>query len=58
MLELTFLWGNVCRHCAFDMVYFQTFRVAEEKKELLKGAKAKKGVEEVKGGNATIEKVS
>mmetsp|Transcript_28859 Transcript_28859/g.60603 ORF Transcript_28859/g.60603 Transcript_28859/m.60603 type:complete len:490 (-) Transcript_28859:527-1996(-) len=34
----------------------ETFRVAEEKKELLKGAKAKKGVEEEKGGNATIEK--
>jgi hypothetical protein len=40
------------------MFSHQTFRVAEEKKELLKGAKAKKGVEEEKGGNATIEKVS
>ena len=39
------------------MFCHQTFRVAEEKKELLKGAKAKKGVEEEKGGNAIIEKV-
>lgn len=37
----------------------QTFRVSEEKKELIKEAKAKgkKGVEEEKGGNVTIEKV-
>jgi hypothetical protein len=37
----------------------QTFRVSEEKKELLKEAKAKgkKGAEEERSGNVTIEKV-